>query len=108
MAGPAGSEEAVSADMAELAKEIRALQADVAALATTVKSLGLHEAEAVADAVRSKINDASLSAKSTVDEVRRCGERAAEKLDSSIARHPNGAVLLAAGIGFFVGSMMRR
>ena len=92
----------------DLSEQIKAIQAELLALTDTVRSYTRDQASAGADAARHAAHRAADTASAAADEARRRGERVAEELQDHITANPLPAVLVAAGIGLVVGTILTR
>jgi len=93
---------------ADLSAEVEALKKDLGALRNDIRSLN----DAVANELQARLARAgdgvSAAARETLSSVSRAGERGYNTALQQIEQHPITSVLLAAGIGLLIGSMLRR
>jgi ElaB/YqjD/DUF883 family membrane-anchored ribosome-binding protein len=97
-----------TANGSDLADQIKAIQAELLSLTETVRSYSSQQASAGAEAIRSAAGKAGASMRSSAEDARRHGERLAEDLEGRITASPLPAVLIAAGIGLVLGTILGR
>lgn len=95
-------------DIDDLARQIQDLQSDLAGLADTIKSIGSEQVDHATGMFSEAVENAKSSVRMTAAEARERGEQIAEDVESAITRNPYGAVLIAAGVGFFIANLLRR
>jgi ElaB/YqjD/DUF883 family membrane-anchored ribosome-binding protein len=93
----------------DLQAEIGKLRDDISSLTNTVKGVASSEARAASDKVRDTADRLRTRGHETVDHLR---ERAQETVDTQvrpkIQENPFSSVLIAFGVGFVVGNLLRR
>lgn len=97
-----------STDGSDLADQVKAIQAELASLTDTIRKFGSEHASAGADALHNAADRASETFRASAEEARRRGQKVAEDLEGQISGNPVPAVLIAAGIGLFIGALIGR
>lgn len=100
-------EATTEATMADLHKQMRAIQSDIASLTGTLKSYGKEQVGHMGEAARSAMNHAGDGVRLTAAEARMRGEHIAEEVEQTITRNPLTSVLVALGVGYVAGMMSR-
>ncbi|MCX5517954.1 MULTISPECIES: YqjD family protein [Kaistia] len=95
-------------DGSDLSDQVKAIQAELASLTDTIRKFGSEQASAGADALHNAAGRASETFRASADEARRRGQRVAEDIEGQITGNPVPAVLIAAGIGLFIGALIGR
>jgi len=95
-------------DSSDLSDQVKAIQAELASLTDTIRKFGSEQAHAGADALHDAAGRASETLRASADEARRRGQRVAEDIEGQITSNPVPAVLIAAGIGLFIGALIGR
>ncbi len=97
----------IEADTADIAAELAALSDDIAKLGATVTGLVRKQAKAVGVGGRHALNSARDSLASSVADSRAHMRKTSAEFESAIKRNPLAAVLIAMGIGLFLGMASR-
>ena len=97
-----------STDGSDIADQVKAIQAELASLTETIRKFGSEHASAGADALHNAAGRASETFRASAEEARRRGYQAAEDIEGHITKNPVPAVLIAAGIGLFLGALIGR
>lgn len=91
----------VTADVEALKKDLNALRGDIKSLRNSVAEEMRNGADRAAEGI-------SSAARSTAATVAAAGERGYNATTRQIEAYPLTSVLVAAGVGFVIGSLMRR
>lgn len=97
-----------STDGSDLSDQVQAIQAELASLTETIRKFGSEHASAGADALHNAAGRAGETFRASAEEARRRGQKVAEDLEGQISSNPVSAVLIAAGIGLFIGALIGR
>lgn len=89
---------------AELAK----LRDDVGSLASTVRDIASDEVKATVEAIRERLDKASSEARRATRRAKASAHEAADALEGAIEEHPFTSILIALGLGFIIGALLRR
>jgi ElaB/YqjD/DUF883 family membrane-anchored ribosome-binding protein len=89
---------------AELAK----LRDDVASLAGTVRDIASDEVQATVDAIRDRLDKATVEARKAARRAKAGAHDAADAIEGAIEEHPFTSILIALGLGFLIGAFIRR
>jgi ElaB/YqjD/DUF883 family membrane-anchored ribosome-binding protein len=95
-------------DGSDLSEQVKAIQAELASLTDTIRKFGSEQASAGAEALHGVAGRAGETFRASAEEARRRGYQAAEDLEGHITKNPVPAVLIAAGIGLFIGALIGR
>ncbi|BCP51604.1 hypothetical protein K32_02210 [Kaistia sp. 32K] len=95
-------------DGSDLSEQVKAIQAELASLTDTIRKFGSEQASAGAEALHGVAGRAGETFRASAEEARRRGHQAAEDIESHITKNPVPAVLIAAGIGLFIGALIGR
>lgn len=95
-------------DGSDLSDQVKAIQAELASLTDTIRKFSSEQASAGAEALHGAADRASEAFRSSAEEARRRGHKVAEDLEGQITSNPVPAVLIAAGIGLFIGALIGR
>lgn len=94
-------------DTADIAAELAALRDDIAKLGATVTDLVRHQAEATGVGVHHAFDSARDSLASSAGDAQAHIRKTSAEFESAIERNPLTAVLVALGIGLFLGMASR-
>ncbi len=97
--------EFAKADMATLQAQMRSLQGDVAALAAAIAKAGIGQVEA---SVRGAFDHAASGMQDGAERAAERGEAAAAEVEALISRNPLMSLLVALGLGFLFGMVVKR
>ena len=102
------SAKARTSNKEELEAEVTKLRADLSSIGETLETIASDEAHAFSASVRSKLDEAARVARDTGDKVRARAEFNKLLLEDQIRQNPFVALLIAIGLGFLVGAILRR
>ncbi|MCC6982983.1 MAG: DUF883 family protein [Bauldia sp.] len=100
-------EATAEATMADLQRQMKAIQSDISAITGTLKTFGKDQAGHVSAAARNAFDHAGEGLRMTAAEARERGEHIAEEVEQTISRNPLTSVLVALGVGYIAGMMAR-
>ncbi len=100
-------EATAEATMADLQKQMKAIQSDLASLTGTLKHFGKEQVDHVGTAARHAMDRAGEGMRMTAADARQRGEHIAEEVEQTITRNPLTSVLVALGVGYVAGMMSR-
>jgi ElaB/YqjD/DUF883 family membrane-anchored ribosome-binding protein len=89
----------------ELKAELKSLRDDLAELVEHVKTMGKEQADAAMHSAKEAVDHATDRVRLTAAEARKRGEEAADDIEAMITRHPLTSIMVAVGLGYFVGRM---
>ena len=92
----------------ELEAELSKLRDDVASLAGTVRDIASDEVHATVDAIRDRLDKAAGEARKAARRAKAGAHDAADALEGAIEEHPFTSILVALGLGFVIGALLRR
>lgn len=93
---------------ADLAADVEALKSDLSALRQDIRSLNESLAAEFQDGVHRAKDGISAAARQTLSSAASAGERGYNATVHQIEANPMTSILMAAGIGVLIGSMLRR
>lgn len=93
---------------ADVTADVEALKKDLQVLRSDLKSLRSSILEEVRDGTERAAEGVSGAARSTVASVAAAGEKGYNATARQIEANPLTSVLVAAGVGFVIGSLLRR
>ena len=91
----------------DVAADLAAIREDVARLAETISKLLQRQTQAAGVGVSEAVGDAKDKVADTVAEARSFSRAASGEIEASIERNPLTAVLIAFGVGMWLGLMSR-
>jgi ElaB/YqjD/DUF883 family membrane-anchored ribosome-binding protein len=91
----------------DVAADLAAIREDVARLAETISKLLQRQSQAAGVGVSEAVGDAKDKVADTAAEARNLTRAASGEIEASIERNPLTAVLIAFGIGMWLGMMSR-
>jgi ElaB/YqjD/DUF883 family membrane-anchored ribosome-binding protein len=91
-----------------LEAELSKLRDDVASLAGTVRDIASDEVHATVDAIRDRLDKAAGEARKAARRAKAGAHDAADALEGAIEEHPFTSILIALGLGFVIGTLLRR
>lgn len=92
--------------ISDLASQIEQLKSDLSGLTTTIKDVGLHEANRAAEHVKARGELYREAGQEKLDELRRTAEGYGEDAAKYVKQQPGQALGLAAAVGFIIGFLM--
>lgn len=93
---------------ADLSADVEALKRDLSALRADIKALNESLAAEVSEGLGRATDGVSAAARQTLSSVATAGERGYNATVHQIEANPMTSILMAAGIGVLIGSMLRR
>jgi ElaB/YqjD/DUF883 family membrane-anchored ribosome-binding protein len=93
---------------ADLAADVEALKKDLSALRNDIRSLNDTLAAELQERVGRATDGVTAAARETLSSAAQAGERGYSAAVHQIEAHPMTSILMAAGIGVLIGSMLRR
>jgi ElaB/YqjD/DUF883 family membrane-anchored ribosome-binding protein len=100
-------ESTAEATMADLQRQMKAIQSDLASLTGTLKNFGKEQVDHMGKAARHAMDSAGEGMRMTAHEARERGEHIAEEVEHTISRNPLTSVLVALGVGYVAGMISR-
>jgi ElaB/YqjD/DUF883 family membrane-anchored ribosome-binding protein len=100
-------EASAEATMADLQRQMKAIQSDISALTGTLKTFGKDQVGHLNSAAHQAMDRAGEGLRLTASEARERGEHLAEEVEQTISRNPLTSVLVALGVGYIAGMMAR-
>ncbi len=94
--------------VSDMSSDVEALKKDLSALRSDLKSLRSSVADEMRNGADRAAGGIASAARSTVDSVAAAGEKGYNATARQIEANPLTAVLIAAGVGFVLGSLIRR
>ena len=91
----------------DVTADLAAIREDVARLAETISKLLQRQTEAAGAGVSEAVGDAKDKIANTAGEARDRARSASGEIEASIERNPLTAVLIAFGVGMWLGMMSR-
>jgi len=92
----------------DLAADVEALKRDLSALRSDIKALNESLAAELSDSVARATDGMSAAARQALSSAAQAGERGYSATVHKIEANPMTSILVAAGIGVLIGSMLRR
>lgn len=92
----------------DLAADIESLKKDLSALRDDFRALNESLAAELSSGMARATDGVSAAARQTLSSVTTAGERGYNATVHQIEAHPMTSILMAAGIGVLIGSMLRR
>ena|SRR5438552_10109470 len=96
-----GSYQALEAELAKL-------RDDISSLAGTVRDVASDEVHATVDAIRERLDKATVEARKAARRAKSGAHDAADAFEGAIEEHPFTSILVALGLGFIIGAFLRR
>jgi ElaB/YqjD/DUF883 family membrane-anchored ribosome-binding protein len=96
-----GSHQALEAELAKL-------RDDISSLAGTVRDVASDEVHATVDAIRERLDKATVEARRAARRAKAGAYDAADAIEGAIEEHPFTSILIALGLGFIIGAFLRR